>query len=83
MRGAGAKRYLNEKGFAVLDALDKISEKYNTSQAAVSLAWLAAQPFVGAPIASATSQNQLDTLFESTRLKLDREDLELLGKASE
>ncbi len=82
VRGGGAKRYLNEKGFAVLDALDKVSAKHDTSQAAVALAWLAAQPHIGAPIASATSQSQLETLFESTRLNLDREDLERLDQAS-
>ncbi len=82
VRGGGAKRYLNEKGFAVLDALDKISAKHDTSQAAVSLAWLAAKPHIGAPIASATSGGQLETLFESTRLNLDKEDLERLDNAS-
>lgn len=82
VRGGGAKRYLNEKGFAVLDALDKVSAKHNTSQAAVSLAWLTAQPHIGAPIASATSEGQLETLFESTRLNLDKEDLERLDNAS-
>lgn len=82
VRGAGAKRYLNEKGFAVLDALDKVSEKHATSQTAVALAWLLAQPHIGAPIASATGQDQLKTLFAATKLYLDKEDLELLDKAS-
>lgn len=82
VRGAGAKKYLNEKGFAVLDALDKVSAKHGTSQAAVALAWLLAQPHIGAPIASATNQNQLETLFVATNLNLDKEDLDLLDKAS-
>ncbi len=82
VRGAGAKQYLNEKGFSVLEALDKVSAKHNTSQAAVALAWLLAQPHIGAPIASATSQNQLETLFAATRLILNKEDLTLLDKAS-
>jgi len=82
VRGAGAKRYLNEKGFAVLDALDKVSEKHATSQTAVALAWLLAQPHIGAPIASTTGQDQLKTLFAATKLYLDKEDLELLDKAS-
>ncbi len=83
VRGEGAKKYLNEKGFAILEALDKVSAKHGTSQAAVALAWLLAQPHIGAPIASATSQSQLETLFAATRLNLDKEDLELLDKASE
>lgn len=82
VRGEGAKQYLNEKGLAVLNALDKIAEKRNTKQAAISLAWLLAQPHIGAPIVSATNQNQLETLFAATKLKLDNEDLELLDKAS-
>lgn len=80
VRGAGAKKYLNEKGFAVLDALDKVSAKHGTSQATVALAWLLAQPHIGAPIASATSQSQLETLFATTKLNLDKEDLDLLDK---
>lgn len=82
VRGNGAKQYLNEKGLAVLSALDKISEKHNTKQATVALAWLLAQPHIGAPIVSATSKAQLETLFAAPELKLDREDLTLLDDAS-
>ncbi|GAB3994051.1 aldo/keto reductase [Spirosoma daeguense] len=82
VRGEGAKKYLNEQGLAVLEALDKVSAKHNTNPATVSLAWLLAQPHIGAPIASATSQSQLATLFAATILELDAEDLELLDFAS-
>ncbi|ANI90697.1 alcohol dehydrogenase [Arachidicoccus ginsenosidimutans] len=82
VRGGGVAKYLNEKGFAVLNALDKISAKHNTTQATVALAWLLAQPRIGAPIASATSQSQLATLFAATELNLDAEDLTLLNEAS-
>lgn len=82
VRGEGAKKYFIERGFAVLDALDKVSEKHNTKQATVALAWLLAQPHIGAPIASATSLNQLETLFAATELKLEKEDLELLDGVS-
>ncbi len=82
VRGAGAKQYLNEKGFAVLDALDKVSGKHETSQAAVALAWLLAQPHIGAPIASATKASQLDALFAAMGLTLDKNDLDLLDTAS-
>ena len=40
------------------------------------------QPHIGAPIASATSERHLETLFEAPKLKLDQEDLQLLDKAS-
>lgn len=82
VRGAGAKQYLNEKGFAILHALDKVSDKNSSSPAAVALAWLLAQPHIGAPIASATSKNQMETLFEAIQLNLDKNDLQLLDSAS-
>jgi len=82
VRGEGAKKYFNPTGFAVLEALDKVSAKHQAQPAAVSLAWLLANPLVTAPIVSATSQSQLQTLFDAPRLKLDAEDLELLNRAS-
>lgn len=82
VRGGGVQKYLNEKGLSVLASLDSIAEKHNTQQAAVALAWLLAQPNIGAAIASATSKTQLATLFEATELKLDPEDLDLLDQKS-
>ena len=81
-RGGAVGKYLNEKGLAVLSALDQVSEKHNAVQASVALAWLLAQPNIGAPIASATSESQLETLFAAVDLNLDREDLALLDAAS-
>ena len=52
-------RYLNERGFRAVEALQRIAGAHATSSAAVALAWLAAQPGVVAPIASATSPAQL------------------------
>ncbi len=82
VRGAGVEKYLNEKGLGVLAALDQLAEKYNTKQATIALAWLMAQPHIGAPIVSATSQSQLQTLFDAPTLKLDAEDIALLDKTS-
>ncbi|SDQ93954.1 aldo/keto reductase [Flagellimonas zhangzhouensis] len=82
VRGGSVKKYLNDKGLGVIKALDQVAEKHNTTQATVSLAWLLAQPNLGAPIASATSERQLETLFNAPELQLDSEDLELLDKAS-
>lgn len=82
-RGGGIKKYLNERGFRILKALDEISEKYDSIPARVALAWLIARPSVTAPIASATSINQLNDLIESTRLKLDEASIDVLNKASE
>lgn len=82
VRGGGLKHYLNEKGFAVLDALDAIAGKHNTQPATVALAWQLAQPSVTASIVSATSKSQLQTLIDAPSLQLDNEDLEILGEAS-
>jgi len=57
VRGGGVQKYLNEKGLTVLNALDEISAKHNTKQATVALAWLLAQPHIGATIVSATSKH--------------------------
>jgi aryl-alcohol dehydrogenase-like predicted oxidoreductase len=77
-RGEGIKHYFNEKGKAVLTALDIVSKKHNAQPASAALAWLLSNPLVTAPIVSATSDNQLSTLFEATKLKLDSEDLAIL-----
>src|SRR5690606_21367379 len=82
VRGGGAKKYLNEKGLAVLDVLDKVAAKHQSTPATVSLAWLLAQPHIGAPLVSATSRQQLETILAAPALKLDGEDLEQLDKAS-
>ncbi|WP_333661986.1 aldo/keto reductase [Chishuiella changwenlii] len=59
-----------------------MADKHNSAPATVSLAWLLANPLITAPIVSATSQNQLKTLFDAPQLELDQEDLELLNRAS-
>lgn len=58
-RGHGMKKYMNEKGFAILEALEKVSEKHNSSHSTVALAWLLHKPVVTAPIASATDSAQV------------------------
>jgi aryl-alcohol dehydrogenase-like predicted oxidoreductase len=73
--------YFNVRGFAVLAALDEVAAAHATTVAAVSLAWLAAQPTVAAPIASATSPEQLAGLLPSLTLELSGEEIERLGAA--
>jgi len=82
VRGGGAEKYLSAKGLGVLKALDEVAAKHGSTPATVSLAWLLANPLIGAPIASATSQSQLETLFAAPTLDLDQEDLTLLDQAS-
>lgn len=82
-RGAGNKKYLNERGFTILAALDEVAREYNTSPASISLAWLLARPSVTSPIASATSLDQLKSLIGSTELTLDGPTILMLNEASE
>jgi aryl-alcohol dehydrogenase-like predicted oxidoreductase len=76
------KKYLNERGFRILDALDEAAKGVNATPAQIALAWLIARPSVTAPIASATSLDQLNDLISATKLELDEAAIELLNRAS-
>ena len=73
--------YLNDKGRAVLAALDEVAAEAGATPAQIALAWLAAQPGVTAPIASATSRAQLDELLGVLTLELSGEQVERLSAA--
>jgi aryl-alcohol dehydrogenase-like predicted oxidoreductase len=81
-RGGGVRNYLNERGFHVLKALDDTAARHKATPAQVSLAWLSARPSVTAPIASATSLEQLQEILKAVELKLDAQDIEALDTAS-
>jgi aryl-alcohol dehydrogenase-like predicted oxidoreductase len=81
-RGGRVKKYLNERGFRILKALDEVTVQYNSTPARVALAWLMARPSITAPIASATSLEQLKDLIEATKLQLDKSSIEALNRAS-
>jgi aryl-alcohol dehydrogenase-like predicted oxidoreductase len=70
-RGQGMKKYMNDRGFRILDALDGVAQDTAETPARVALAWLMAQPGITAPIVSATNLPQLEELFAATRLTLD------------
>lgn len=79
---AFAKKYLDARGLRVLDALDAVAARRKSAPAAVALAWLLARPSVTAPIVSATSIAQLETMFSAVDLKLERADIDALDAAS-
>jgi len=81
-RGGGVKKFLNERGFKILDALDAVADKHHVAPASVALGWLIHHPSVTAPIASVTDLSQLSSFTEAANLKLTPEDLSLLDKAS-
>jgi aryl-alcohol dehydrogenase-like predicted oxidoreductase len=82
-RGQGVKKYLNERGFGILAALDEVAAQYSATPAQIALAWLIARPSVTAPIASATSLKQLKELTAAVDLELDRDSIARLDRASD
>ncbi len=81
-RAADAMTYLDERGLRVLAALDRVAAAHETSVAAVALAWVAAQPGVTAPVASARTTEQLAAALPVAELRLSAAELELLGSSS-
>lgn len=82
VRGQSAAKYLNPRGLRILAALDDVAAGHRAKPAQVALAWLMAQPHVAAPIASATSVDQLGELLAAATLQLSAADLRQLGEAS-
>jgi len=82
-RRSGVEKYLDERGFRILKALDNIAERHAAKPAEVALAWLIAREGVTAPIASATSLEQLDSFVRATQLQLSAEEIQSLTAASD
>lgn len=81
-RAGAIGRYLNPRGTRILQALDDIAVAHRATPAQVALAWLMARPSVSAPIASATSVEQLQELLLAARLSLSAIDIQQLDAAS-
>jgi aryl-alcohol dehydrogenase-like predicted oxidoreductase len=79
-RGTSVKRYLNERGLSILNALDYVSKGLDTTPAQASLAWLISRQVI--PIVSATSLKQLDEVLGAARLRLNEAALAYLNRAS-
>ncbi|WP_018899287.1 aldo/keto reductase [Rhizobium sp. 2MFCol3.1] len=80
-RGGKAAGYLDDKGLKILAALDTVATETGAKPAEIALAWLLRKKGVTAPIASATSLSQLDSLTKSATLSLSDEAMALLDKA--
>jgi aryl-alcohol dehydrogenase-like predicted oxidoreductase len=81
-RGQRVSAYMNERGTRILAALDEVAARRGTNPAQVALAWLMQRPGLTAPIASATSLDQMADLVAATRLVLTEEDVRVLDEAS-
>jgi aryl-alcohol dehydrogenase-like predicted oxidoreductase len=81
-RGERVRKYLDPRGMRILEALDRVANHYTARPATIALAWLMARPGVTAPIASATTPDQLHDLVAATRITLDENATALLDGAS-
>ncbi|QPM89557.1 aldo/keto reductase [Pseudooceanicola algae] len=75
-------KYMDGRGMRILTALDEVAQYSRATPAEVALAWLRQRPGVTAPIASASSERQLDSLIRAADLTLSEAAMELLNKAS-
>jgi len=81
-RGSGVAKYLNPRGMRILAALDAVSAARGVTPSEAALAWLIAREGVTAPIASATSVEQVASLARAARTRLSPEELRALTAAS-
>jgi aryl-alcohol dehydrogenase-like predicted oxidoreductase len=81
-RGERAAAHLGRRGMKVLAVLDDIARAHEVAPATVALAWLLAKPSVIAPVASASTPDQLDALIAAASLDLHRSELVELDRAS-
>jgi aryl-alcohol dehydrogenase-like predicted oxidoreductase len=81
-RAGMLKKYFNERGMRVLESLEEVARELKAKPAQVALAWLMARPSITAPIASATTVEQLHELVGATRLDLPSAAVEKLNQAS-
>ncbi|MDR6530077.1 aryl-alcohol dehydrogenase-like predicted oxidoreductase [Caulobacter rhizosphaerae] len=80
-RGRTVKPYLTARGLKILAALDAAAQAVGASPAQVALAWIMAHPAITAPLASATSVEQLDELMAAARLALPAAVIDALNAA--
>ncbi|MBU2325748.1 MAG: aldo/keto reductase [Alphaproteobacteria bacterium] len=73
--------YLDTRGLAILGALDQVAAETGTSPATVAIAWVAAKSGITAPIASATSLRQLESLIAAGNLDLTQAQITRLDEA--
>lgn len=83
VRGDRMGKYLTARGLGVLGTLDTIAQETGATQSQIALAWVAAQPGVAAPIASARTPDQLEELIGTMTLDLSADQVERLDAASQ
>ncbi|MCH2459115.1 MAG: aldo/keto reductase [Henriciella sp.] len=74
-RGGRMGDWFTDRNMALLDTMDEIAKSHEATMAQVALAWVMARPSITAPIASATSMEQLTDIMGAANLKLSAEEL--------
>jgi aryl-alcohol dehydrogenase-like predicted oxidoreductase len=82
LRARNVTKYLNERGFKIVDAVDQVAQKHSATPAEVALAWVLARPSITAPIVSATNVQQLSELISAVDLELEPDSIEFLNRES-
>jgi aryl-alcohol dehydrogenase-like predicted oxidoreductase len=81
-RSSRVEKYMDERGTRILATLDNIAREHDVKPATIALAWLMTRPGITAPIASATSVEQLQDLVAATRITLSDDATARLDQAS-
>ena len=81
-RGGMVTKFFDERGTRILQSLATVADQTGAKQASIALAWLLSRPNILAPIASATSTDQLEDLFAAADLQLSPEQIKELSSAS-
>lgn len=81
-RADSLTKYFNPRGQRILNALGTVAVSHQALVADVALAWILAQPGITAPIASATTVEQIQSFRNALSLQLTQEDLNLLNTES-
>ena len=76
------RRFLNDRGFTILEALEKLGQARGKSIAQMALAWQLTQPVITSPIIGANSIEQLNDSLGAVGLRLGEEEMKALDVAS-
>lgn len=77
------RRFMNDKGFKVLDVVKNIANKHGVKPTQVALAWILRQKTIASPIIGANSVEQLEDILATSTVNLQEDDLKLLNEVSE
>jgi aryl-alcohol dehydrogenase-like predicted oxidoreductase len=80
-KNANITKHMNERGFAVIDALREMGEaRDGKTIAQMALAWQLTLPFVTAPIVGASTVAQLDESLGAVGLRLSEDEMTRLDE---